>query len=171
MTILDLLKKIIALVPVGHELYETLAKLLQELCARVTASEDSVRETREMLLARADQVGELTTRLASLENLDRVPELATAIKDVRLTSLEDALRAVELRLAQLDHDPDVRFVRADLPPAAPTAGDQLAAASSSPPAAPPAAPQVQCAFHPYAPMNGSQCLFPECSWPGIDSAA
>lgn len=171
----DLLKKIAALVPVGHELYTAIAELLKELCERIQASENSVQETREMLSARANQVGELTTRIALVERMERGPELAKAIKDVRLDNLEDTIRTLAGRLEQLDRDPSVRFVRADIaPPAAadaPPSDDTQVGQPAALAAADPSPARVQCAFHPQAPMDGSQCLFPECTWPGIDSAA
>ncbi len=170
---LDLLKKLAALVPVGHELYEAIHALFKELCERIQASDNSVRETREMLAARADQVGELTTRLALVERMERVPELAKSIKDVRIDSLEDRIGSLAARLEQLDRDPSVRFVRAELAPPANADGPPDDTQVVPPPALAAAeAPQrVQCAFHPHAPMDGEHCLFPECTWPGIDSAA
>lgn len=167
---LELLKKIVALVPVGHELYNAIAELLRELCARVAASEDSVRETREMVAARADQVSELVTRLALLESAEKIPQLATAIKDVRLDALEEQINRLATALEQ---DPNVKFVPVELGTPLEAAAAVASNDTGGPPAiaAPPSAPPVQCAFHPYAPMNGSQCLFPECTWSGIDSAA
>lgn len=171
----DLLKKLATLIPVGHELYEAIHALVKELCERVHAAETAVRETREMLTARADQVGELTTRLALVERMERVPELARSIKDVRIDSLEDQIGSLAARLEQIDRDPTVRFVRADLaPPAnadAPSEDTQVVPPQTLAAAEAPPAERVQCAFHPHAPMDGDHCLFPECTWPGIDSAA
>ncbi len=161
---LELLKKIIALVPVGHELYNAIAELLKELCGRVEASETSARETREMLLARADQIGELTTRLAQLESSDRIPQLANEIKDVRIDAIEQQVAALASRVEGFD--PEVKFVRVERPDDAPPAA---AAANDAAPEL--ALEQAPCPEHPDAPMTPNGCTGEGCTWSGIDRAA